>query len=294
MVLFSEHSKLDFVDKMTTLLFPGQGSQAPGMGEELFEKFPQYIDEADEILGYSMRDLCAGEDDRLNQTCYTQPALYVVSSLAYLAWQEETGQDADFAAGHSVGEYAALFSAGYLQFADGLRMVQKRGELMHQQSGGGMAAVLGMNRDSVISLIQEHAELSGIDMANINAPEQIVISGKIDDIRAAQVAFETAGARRYVILNVSGAFHSRYMLEPGEEFREFIGEFEFTAPRFPVISNLTAKPYHVSEAVDLLVKQIYSPVQWVDSILHLRSQGEMEFVELGSGKVLTGLLRRIR
>jgi len=293
-VVFSEHSKLDFVDKMTTLLFPGQGSQAPGMGEELFEKFPQYVDEADEILGYSMRDLCAGEDDRLNQTCYTQPALYVVSSLAYLAWREETGQDADFAAGHSVGEYAALFSAGYLQFADGLRMVQKRGELMHQQSGGGMAAVLGMNRDSVISVLKEHAELSGIDMANINAPEQIVISGKIDDIRAAQAAFETAGARRYVILNVSGAFHSRYMLEPGEEFRKFINEFEFTAPRFPVISNLTAKPYHVSEAVDLLVKQIYSPVQWVDSILYLRSQGEMEFVELGSGKVLTGLLRRIR
>lgn len=279
---------------MTTLLFPGQGSQAPGMGEELFEKFPQYVDEADEILGYSMRDLCAGEDDRLNQTCYTQPALYVVSSLAYLAWREETGQDADFAAGHSVGEYAALFSAGYLQFADGLRMVQKRGELMHQQSGGGMAAVLGMNRDSVISVLKEHAELSGIDMANINAPEQIVISGKIDDIRAAQAAFETAGARRYVILNVSGAFHSRYMLEPGEEFRKFINEFEFTAPRFPVISNLTANPYHVSEAVDILVKQIYSPVQWVDSILYLRSQGEMEFVELGSGKVLTGLLRRIR
>lgn len=279
---------------MTTLLFPGQGSQAPGMGEELFEKFPQYVDEADEILGYSMRDLCAGEDDRLNQTCYTQPALYVVSSLAYLAWREETGQDADFAAGHSVGEYAALFSAGYLQFADGLRMVQKRGELMHQQSGGGMAAVLGMNRDSVIRVLNEHAELSGIDMANINAPEQIVISGKIDDIRAAQAAFETAGARRYVILNVSGAFHSRYMLEPGEEFRKFINEFEFTAPRFPVISNLTANPYHVSEAVDILVKQIYSPVQWVDSILYLLSQGEMEFVELGSGKVLTGLLRRIR
>ncbi len=291
---FSDHSNLDFVDKMTTLLFPGQGSQEPGMGNELFEKFPQYVEQADQILGYSITEICQGEDERLNQTCFTQPALYVVSSLAYLAWKDESEEDAKFAAGHSVGEYAALFSAGYIDFSDGLKMVQKRGELMHQQTGGGMAAVLGLNQDAVKKILSENSELSEIDLANINAPEQIVISGKKQDIEAAKEIFESAGARRYVILNVSGAFHSRYMQEPGKEFRDFINEFSFNEPKFPVISNLTALPYTVSDAADLLVRQIFSPVQWVDSILHLRSNGDMDYKELGPGKVLTGLLRRIR
>ena len=264
------------------------------MGNELFEKFPQYVEQADQILGYSITEICQGEDERLNQTCFTQPALYVVSSLAYLAWKDESEEDAKFAAGHSVGEYAALFSAGYIDFSDGLKMVQKRGELMHQQTGGGMAAVLGLNQDAVKKILSENSELSEIDLANINAPEQIVISGKKQDIEAAKEIFESAGARRYVILNVSGAFHSRYMQEPGKEFRDFINEFSFNEPKFPVISNLTALPYTVSDAEDLLVRQIFSPVHWVDSILHLRSNGDMDYKELGPGKVLTGLLRRIR
>lgn len=264
------------------------------MGNELFEKFPQYVEQADQILGYSITEICQGEDERLNQTCFTQPALYVVSSLAYLAWKDESEEDAKFAAGHSVGEYAALFSAGYIDFSDGLKMVQKRGELMHQQTGGGMAAVLGLNQDAVKKILSENSELSEIDLANINAPEQIVISGKNQDIEAAKEIFESAGARRYVILNVSGAFHSRYMQEPGKEFRDFINEFSFNEPKFPVISNLTALPYTVSDAADLLVRQIFSPVHWVDSILHLRSNGDMDYKELGPGKVLTGLLRRIR
>jgi trans-AT polyketide synthase/acyltransferase/oxidoreductase domain-containing protein len=279
---------------MTTLLFPGQGSQAQGMGEGLWDKFPDHVAQADEILGYSIRELCESEDGRLNQTCFTQPALYVVSSLQYLEWKEGASGDADYAAGHSVGEYAALFAAGYIEFADGLRMVQKRGELMHQQSGGGMAAVLGMDLDAVQKVLLENADLSGVDIANINAPEQIVLSGKKEDIEQAQAAFEAAGARRFVVLNVSGAFHSRYMQEPGQEYREFIQSVAFREPKFPVISNLEAKPYDLARAQDLLVKQIYSPVQWVDSILFLRSRGEMEFLELGPGKVLTGLLRRIR
>ena len=279
---------------MTTLLFPGQGSQAQGMGEGLWEKFPDYVAHADEVLGYSIRELCESEDGRLNQTCFTQPALYVVSSLQYLEWKAGTSGDADYAAGHSVGEYAALFAAGYIEFVDGLRMVQKRGELMHQQSGGGMAAVLGMDLDAVQKVIQDNAGLSGVDIANINAPEQIVLSGKKEDIERAQAAFEAAGARRFVVLNVSGAFHSRYMQKPGQEYREFIKGVNFKEAKFPVISNLEAQPYELYRAQDLLVEQIYSPVQWVDSILFLRSQGEMEYLELGPGKVLTGLLRRIR
>ncbi len=281
---------------MTTLLFPGQGSQAQGMGmgEGLWEKFPEYVAQADEILGYSIRELCESDDGRLNQTCFTQPALYVVSSLQYLEWLEGASGDADYAAGHSVGEYAALFAAGYVDFGDGLRMVQKRGELMHQQSGGGMAAVLGMNLKAVEQVLKDNPALGGVDLANINAPEQIVLSGKKEDIEQAQATFEAAGARRFVVLNVSGAFHSRYMQDPGQEFSDHIQDVEFKEPKFPVISNLEAKPYELDRAQDLLVKQIFSPVQWVDSILFLRSLGEMEFLELGPGKVLTGLLRRIR
>ena len=279
---------------MTTLLFPGQGSQEPGMGEGLFEKFPQYVEEVDQILGYSIEELCKGEDERLNQTCFTQPALYVVSCLAFLDWKLDSGNIASYAAGHSVGEYAALFASGRISFSDGLKMVHKRGELMQKQTGGGMAAVLGLDFDAVKSVLAQHPQLSGVDLANINAPEQIVISGKKEDIDLAKEIFEESGARRYVVLNVSGAFHSRYMEEPAEEFRSFISNVQIKEGDFPVISNVTAKPYGADQCCELLVKQIFSPVQWVESILYLRSLNEMEFLELGPGKVLTGLLRRIR
>lgn len=279
---------------MTTILFPGQGSQEPGMGEGLWDMFPGQVEEADDVLGYSIRELCQGEDGRLDKTDFTQPALYVASCLAYLAWKEDSGVQASFAAGHSVGEYAALYAAGYVSFGDGLRMVKQRGALMGQQSGGGMAAVIGMDLDGVREVLDGNPSLSGVDLANINAPGQIVLSGKKDDIEAAQPVFEAAGARRYVPLNVSGAFHSRYMQEPGEGFLEVVSTVEFMEPEFPVISNLEAKPYEKGREAELLVQQIYSPVKWVDSILYLRAQGEMDFLELGPGKVLTGLLRRIK
>ena len=264
------------------------------MGDGLWDKFPGQVEEADSILGYSIRELCQGEDGRLDQTDYTQPALYVVSCLAYLAWKEENEIQASFAAGHSVGEYAALFSADYVSFGDGLRMVQQRGALMGQQSGGGMVAVIGMDLEGVREVLDGNPTLSGVDVANINAPGQIVLSGKKGDMEAGQPVFEAAGARRYVPLKVSGAFHSRYMKDPGEGFREVVSKVEFMPPAFPVISNLEAKPYQAGRETELLVQQIYSPVQWVDSILYLRAQGEMDFVELGPGKVLTGLLRRIK
>lgn len=264
------------------------------MGKGLWERFPWQVDEADSILGYSVKGVCQGAVGNLDQTDYTQPALYVVSCLSFLAWAEDSGKQASFAAGHSVGEYAALFAAGMVRFGDGLRMVQKRGELMAKQAGGGMAAVIGMELEGIKAALAGNPSLEGVDIANINAPGQIVLSGKKEDIMAAQAVFEAAGARRYVPLNVSGAFHSRHMRAPGEEFREAVSSVEFFQPFFPVISNLEAKPYEQGREAELLVRQIYSPVQWVDSILYLRAQGEMDFVESGPGSVLTGLLRRIK
>ena len=277
---------------MTTLLFPGQGSQEPNMGEGLFGRFSELVSEADGILGYSIADLCQDNGARLNQTCYTQPALFIVSCLMFEQWKEDSGGKVDFAMGHSVGEYAALYAAGSIDFASGVRMVHKRGELMHQESGGGMAAVIGLNYDIVCGLLKDE-NLSGIDIANLNAPEQIIVSGLREDVMAAETAFINAGAKRYIPLKVSGAFHSRYMMNAAKEFRAYIANIEFMEPAFPVISNLDARPYDTMRAQDLLVAQIHSSVRWVESIQYLRRQGEMEFIELGPGKVLSGLLRRI-
>jgi len=277
---------------MTTLLFPGQGSQEPNMGEDLFGRFSELVSEADEILGYSIADLCQDDGSRLNQTCYTQPALFIVSCLMFEQWKEDPGGKVDFATGHSVGEYAALYAAGSIDFASGVRMVHKRAGLMHQESGGGMAAVIGLNYDIVYGLLKEE-NLSGIDIANLNAPEQIIVSGLREDVMAAETAFINAGAKRYIPLKVSGAFHSRYMMNAAKEFRAYIANIEFMQPAFPVIANLDARPYDTLRAQNLLVAQIHSSVRWVESIQYLRRQGEMEFIELGPGKVLSGLLRRI-
>ena len=278
---------------MTTLLFPGQGSQEPGMGGDLFDRFPKLVAQADEILGYSVKALCNDETDQLNQTLYTQPALFVVSCLSFEAWQEDSGLEISFAAGHSVGEYAALYASGVIDFATGVQLVQKRGEIMQCQKGGGMAAVIGLQLSEVKQVL-ESSKFSGIDIANLNSPEQIIVSGLQSDIQNAEKSFLDNGAKRYIPLKVSGAFHSSYMKQPAEEFGAFLEDYKFTAPKFPVISNLEAKPYEFSRTSEILKQQIYSPVRWVESIQYLRKQGEMEFTELGSGRVLTGLLRRIR
>lgn len=278
---------------MTTLLFPGQGSQEPGMGNGLLERFPEMVTQADEILGYSVEALCADDSGRLDQTCHTQPALYVISCLAFEAWRADRDGVFAFTAGHSVGEYAALYAAGAVEFATGLRLVQQRGELMHRQTGGGMAAVLGLELSSVEQVLADGG-FDGIDIANLNAPQQIIMSGLKQDVESAESAFLEAGARRYVPLNVSGAFHSRHMVAAAEEFGHFLEGCSFADPICPVVSNVEARPYEIRRARELLQAQIHSPVRWVETIEYLREQGEMEFIELGPGRVLTGLLRRIR
>jgi len=275
-------------------MFPGQGSQKPGMGSGLFELFPELTREADAILRYSIQDLCLHDPaQKLGQTQFTQPALFTVNALSFYQARQIQGKSPDCLIGHSLGEYNALLAAGVFDFATGLKLVQRRGELMSQATGGGMAAVVGLDQDRVKVLLQDHG-LTTIDLANLNAPTQIVISGPQADITRAQTIFETSGASMFVPLKVSGAFHSRYMQPSREQFREFLAGFTFAAPSLPVISNVEALPYNEDRTAELLANQLTHSVRWVESIRHLIELGVNEFVEMGPGKVLTGLVRKIK
>lgn len=263
------------------------------MGAELFELFPEEVAQASETLGYSIRELCIeGPEEKLGQTQYTQPALYTVSFLQAISLKQKQGMPS-MAAGHSVGEFAALAFAEVFSFEDGLRMVAKRGEIMSQVRGGGMAAVIALDVNGIQEVIESHG-FTGIDLANFNSPGQIVISGPEAEINASLAPLKEAGAKLVVPLKVSGAFHSRMMAEPASKFSEFLEGFSFNSPAISVFANVTAAPYPDSSSIaETLVRQIHSPVRWTDTILGMRSAGADVFEECGPGKVLTKLLRQI-
>src|SRR5262245_15598958 len=257
---------------MIAFIFPGQGSQKRGMGQGLFDEVGEYVaveKDVDTILGYSLRKLCLEDaDNRLKETEFTQPCLYAVNALHYYKAVNQGARPA-YLAGHSLGEYNALLAAGVFDFLTGLRLVQKRGELMSQAKNGGMAAVIGMGARLVAKVIEEHG-LENIDVANFNSPSQTVVSGPIEDIKRAGLHFEKGGARIYMPLQVSAAFHSRYMANAAKAFADFLAPMSFAAPKTPVVANVTARPYpadNASESVkSLLVKQIAHSVQWTQSI----------------------------
>lgn len=278
---------------MTVFVFPGQGSQKIGMGEGLFTEFPDLTAQADSILGYSISELCLKDPKgELGKTQFTQPALYVVNALTYQQ-KIKQGQKPKFVAGHSLGEYSALYAANVFDFATGLQLVKKRGELMAKATGGGMAAVVGMSAEQIIQALKNPA-LSSIDVANFNSLTQTVISGHKEDVLKAQSAFEAAGAKMYIPLNVSGAFHSRYMTSARNEFEEFLNTFSFKAPEITVIANISASPYTADNVKTNLADQINHSVRWTETIQYLLQQSEEDFVEVGPGAVLTGLITRIK
>ncbi len=282
---------------MKTYIFPGQGSQAKGMGGDLFDRFPELTQKADEILGYSIKDLCL-EDSRneMNQTQFTQPALFVVNALSY-AEKIEQGQRPDYVAGHSLGEFNALLAAECFDFESGLRLVKKRGELMGQVSGGGMAAVLNASKEDIEDILHSN-NLHNLHLANYNTPSQIVISGLASEINRASKFFRKDKIR-YVPLNTSGAFHSPFMREAMEEFKSVIQGIAFQAPKIPVIANVTARPYTAETMGDTLASQIANTVRWCESIQYLLAVGKkegqpMEFEEVGHGDVLIRLVEAIK
>lgn len=285
---------------MIAFVFPGQGSQVRGMGRGLFDEVSEYTaveKEVDALLGYSMRKLCLEDtENRLKDTRYTQPSLYVVNALhCYKAMSQ--GVRPAYVAGHSLGEYNALLAAGVFDFLTGLRLVQKRGELMAQARNGGMGAVIGLSSTDVVQVIKANG-LESLDVANFNSPTQIVVSGPIDDIKRAGALFEKAGAKMYVPLQVSAAFHSRYMADSAKAFADFLAPLSFGAPKIPVIANVTGQPYPAdagSETVkSMLISQITRSVQWTQSVRFLIDRGVTEFKEMGPGNVLTRLVAQIR
>ena len=267
-------------------MFPGQGSQFKGMGKEVFDQFPELVSMADDILGYSIKELClADADKKLGFTQFTQPALYVVNALSYLS---KDIHNARFLAGHSLGEFNALFAAEVFDFETGLRLVKKRGELMAQARNGGMAAVIGVDAEKVKTILENSSE-TRLDIANYNSPSQTVISGPKEALAAMEGAFDKQGAR-YIILPVSAAFHSRYMAEYSTLFGNYLEGFEFNTPLASVISNVTARPYESGkEITQCLVKQMRSPVRWTESVQYMLAHGEKSAIEVGPGDVLTKL-----
>ena len=275
-------------------LFPGQGSQKVGMGGGLFARFPAQVAVADAELGYSIEALCLRDPDgRLNDTRYTQPALFVVNALMFLDRLLSTGELPAVVAGHSLGEYDALFAAGVFDFATGVRMVRQRAELMGRARGGSMAAVVGLGRVAIERVLSSPG-LEGVDIANLNSPLQTVISGPESAIDRARPLFEAAGARMFHKLAVSAAFHSRYMRAAAEEFRGVLRTCDFAPPRIPVLSNVTARPHEAGSIADRLADQIDHPVRWVETLGWISRMPEARFEEIGPGNVLAGLVRRFQ
>ncbi|GIP56588.1 ACP S-malonyltransferase [Paenibacillus woosongensis] len=282
-------------------VFPGQGSQSVGMGQDIYESVPesrQLFEQADEILGFPLtRLIFEGPDTELKQTANTQPALLTTSAALYQALAAK-GIKPDFVAGHSLGEYSALTAAGALSFSDAVATVRARGEFMEQAVPGGqgaMAAVLGGEREALAALCADiTAGGSLVELANVNCPGQIVVSGSKAGVDAVVQRVKEIGAKRAIPLEVSGPFHSSLMKSAAEKLAGKLEQIAIGDASIPVVANVTAGAVQRGEEISrLLVEQVYSPVLWEDSVAWLIDQGVDTFVEIGPGSVLTGLIKKI-
>ena len=281
-------------------IFPGQASQYVGMGKDIYDSFEvsrNIFDKANDIMGMDLREICfSGPEEKLKKTYITQPAIFV-HSIAVFEVLKEKNILPDSAAGHSLGEYSALTAAGSLSFEDGLKLVKRRGELMYEagiEKPGTMAAIIGMTPDKVYELCDSIKEFGVIQPANFNSPGQIALSGDIKAIRKSLEKAKEMGAKRAVELVVSGAFHSSLMESAQEGLMAVLEETEIRNAEIPIYSNVEAKPVQDKEKIrNLLYQQLTKPVLWQELIENMIKDGSGKFLEIGPGKVLKGLLKRI-
>ena len=282
------------------LLFPGQGSQAAGMGKELAALYPvarHTFQEADDALGFALSQVCfEGPEDKLRMTEITQPAILTMSTAAARVL-EEKGVVPQLVAGHSLGEYSAHVAAGTLEFADAVRTVRNRGRYMQEAvpaGEGAMAAVLGMPLEQLLEVCKEAAQGEIVSPANINSPEQVVISGNARAVQRAAELAKQRGAKRAIMLPVSAPFHCALMQPAQDRLAKDLAVLEFSRPEMPVVANIDAAPKSDADrARSALVHQVTGAVQWVGCVRKLIELGAAAFVEVGPGKVLTGLMRQI-
>lgn len=280
------------------VLFPGQGSQFVGMGEGLFDERADLLGErSDEILGWSLRELCLhGPEDQLTRTEYAQPALFALSFALWDTFAGDSDEDPAAAAGHSVGEYTALAAAGAFDYDSALILVAARGRAMAEAAdmeSSGMAALIGVDEESAESIAARRRDLGGrLEVANINAPGQIVVAGGESDLQWLGEKGRELGVRRVVPLTVAGAFHSSYMEPAAAAVGEALEGVEISEPRFPVWSNTTAQPHERLRIGELLTRQVISPVRFRESLEGMAARGIQAFVHIGPGDVTAGMARR--
>jgi [acyl-carrier-protein] S-malonyltransferase len=282
------------------LVFPGQGSQAVGMGWELVQKYQEaqeVFSEADALLGFPLSALCFnGPEEELKLTINTQPAV-LAANIACWRVLQSAGIDFDFTAGHSLGEYSAIVAAGSMEFSDAISVVRERGRLMEEAlpaGQGGMAAVMGLAIEKVEAICKEASGEGVVVPANYNCPGQLVIAGDMVALQRALELIKAAGAKRVILLPVSGPFHSPLMMKVGEKLASVLARISVTKPAKKVIANVTADFLDTPEEIRAaLTRQVTSPVRWEDSILKMVAEGVHTFVEVGPGTVLSGLIRKI-
>ena len=281
----------------TAVIFPGQGAQYVGMAKDFYDSFEdskKVFDEADDVLDIELKKICFEENDDINKTEYTQPAM-CAAEVAIYEHLKNAGLKADVFAGLSLGEYSALVAAGAMTLADGIKTVRRRGILMQNEvplGMGGMAAVIAMDADKIAEICEN--TLGKVQIANYNCPGQIVISGEAEAVKAASAALAEAGAKRVIPLNVSGPFHSQMLVPAGEKLYDFLQGVDVAEGFAPYYCNADAEEItDAAKVKELLKRQVYSSVRWQQTIENMIADGVDTFIEVGPGKTLTGFMKKI-